>query len=111
MQLGHGRLETEPGSLFIDCTASAVEPRPLQPVFQGGRIVLQIVRLPQPAFSAALTAYVEAHCEGDEEKNRLCGTVPFPCGSGSGRAGSMASASCWVAWRKTMWRGRPPCCG
>ena len=78
MQLEHGRVETEPGSLFIDCTASAVEPRPVQPVFQGGRIVLQIVRLPQPAFSAALTAYVEAHYEGDEEKNRLCGTVPFP---------------------------------
>ena len=59
-------------------TASAVEPRPLQPVFQGERIVLQIVRLPQPAFSAALTAYVEAHYERDDLKNRLCGAVPFP---------------------------------
>jgi hypothetical protein len=67
-----------PGSLFIDCTASAVEPRPLQPIFQGDRIVLQLLRLPQPAFSAALTAYVEAHYDGDKAKNRLCGTVPFP---------------------------------
>ena len=40
--------------------------------------MLQLVRLPQPAFSAPLVAYVEAHCEGDAEKNRLCGTVPFP---------------------------------
>ena len=28
--------------------------------------------------SAALTAWVEAHHEDDETKNRLCGTVPFP---------------------------------
>jgi NAD(P)-binding Rossmann-like domain len=65
-------------TLYIDCTASAVEPRPIQPIFQADKIVLQLVRLPQPAFSAALIAYVEAHYEGDAQKNRLCGTVPFP---------------------------------
>ena len=71
-------------TLYIDCTASAVEPRPIQPIFQGNKLVLQIVRLPQPTFSAALVAWVEAHYgndesdEGDAQKNRLCGTVPFP---------------------------------
>ena len=78
MLLDHGRVATQPGTLFVDCTASAVEPRAPQAVFQDAKIVLQIVRLPQPAFSAALTAYVEAHFEGDKEKNRLCGSVPFP---------------------------------
>lgn len=78
MQLAQGRVPVAPGSLFIDCTASALEPRPTQPVFQPGRIVPQVVRLPQPTFSAALTAYVEVHYEGDKEKNRLCGSVPFP---------------------------------
>ena len=78
MVLDHGRVPVEADTLFIDCSASAVEPRPLQPIFQGDRIVLQMVRLPQPAFSAALVAYVEAHHEGDQHKNRLCGTVPFP---------------------------------
>ena len=76
--LDRGRAPVEPGTLFIDCTASAVWPRPLLPIFQGDKIVLQMVRLPQPAFSAALVAYVEAHYEGDAHKNRLCGTVPFP---------------------------------
>ncbi len=76
--LDQGRVPVEPGSLFVDCTASAVEPRETQAIFQGDRIVLQMVRLPQPAFSAALTAYVEAHYDGDAEKNRLCGSVPFP---------------------------------
>jgi hypothetical protein len=68
------------GTLFVDCTASAVEPRAVQPIFQPGRIVLQLVRLPQPTFSAALVAYVEAHhvSAGDEACNGLAGTVPFP---------------------------------
>jgi hypothetical protein len=78
LQLEHGRVPVAPDTLFIDCTASAVAPRPVVPIFQEGRIVLQMVRLPQPAFSAALTAYVEAHHASDAEKNHLCATVPFP---------------------------------
>ena len=78
MLLDKGRVEVAPDTLFVDCTASAVAPRAPQPMFQGDRIVPQLVRLPQPAFSAALVAYVEAHCEGDEQKNALCGVVPFP---------------------------------
>lgn len=78
MVLDEGCVPVAPDTLFIDCSASAVEPRPLQPVFQDDRIVLQMLRLPQPAFSAALTAYVEAHCDDEKERNRLCGTVPFP---------------------------------
>ena len=78
MVLDQGSVPVEPGTLFIDCTASAVEPRPHMPIFQGNQIVLQMVRLPQPAFSAAITAYVEAHYDSDAEKNRLCGSVPFP---------------------------------
>ncbi len=78
LELQQGTLAVEPGSLFIDCTASAVEPRPIQPIFQHGKIVLQMVRLPQPAFSAALTAYVEVHYGDDATRNRLCATVPFP---------------------------------
>ncbi len=79
--LAGGREPMPAEALYIDCTASAVEPRALQPIFQGDTLRLQLVRLPQPAFSAALVAYVEAHYrndDGDTEKNRLCGTVPFP---------------------------------
>ena len=36
--------------------------------------------LSQPAFSAALTAFVEAHYPDDATKNSLCQTVPFPDG-------------------------------
>ncbi|MGY1671955.1 NAD(P)-binding protein [Geodermatophilus sp. SYSU D00710] len=78
MVLDDGEVAVAPGTLFVDCTASAVRRRPVQPVFQGDRIVVQMLRLPQPAFSAALTAWVEAHHEDEEHKNRLCGPVAFP---------------------------------
>ncbi|HEX8387456.1 MAG TPA: NAD(P)-binding protein [Sphingomonas sp.] len=65
-------------ALYIDCTASAVERRPSVPVFQPGRVVCQLVRAPQPAFSAALVAYVEARYDDDGTRNALAGVVPFP---------------------------------
>lgn len=76
--LENGSEPAVPGALYVDCTASAVEPREAQPIFQGNLIVPQLVRVPQPCFSAALIAFVEAHYEGDEAKNALCRTVPFP---------------------------------
>ena len=78
MVLDQGRVALPAGTLCIDCTASAVEQRPAAPIFQGNRVLLQLVRVPLPTFSAALIAYVEAHYEDDATKNRLCGTVPFP---------------------------------
>jgi hypothetical protein len=76
--LDGGELPMPGNTLYVDCTASAVEKRPAVPIFQGSDIVLQLVRVPQPAFSAALVAYVEAHYDDDTKKNQLCATVPFP---------------------------------
>jgi hypothetical protein len=78
IELEQGSEAAVPGALYIDCTASAVEPREAVPIFQGDRIVPQLVRVPQPCFSAALIAYVEAHYPDDAAKNALCRTVPFP---------------------------------
>lgn len=66
------------GSLLIDCTASAVERRPPRPIFEDGLITLQMIRIPQPAFSAALAAYLEATIPTDEEKNALSAPIPLP---------------------------------
>ena len=76
--LDGGTEAVEPGTIVIDCSASAVEIRPAIPIFQGKLITPQMVRVPQPAFSAALIAYVEAHYDDDAAKNALCRTVPFP---------------------------------
>jgi hypothetical protein len=78
MVLDQGTVAVAPDTLFIDCTASAVEIRPALPIFDCNRITPQLVRAPQPAFSAALVAYVEAHYDDDAAKNALCRTVPFP---------------------------------
>ncbi|WP_310497667.1 hypothetical protein [Sandarakinorhabdus sp.] len=78
MVLKHGERATAPGTLFIDCTASAVERRPPVPVFQPGLIVPQMVRVPQPAFSAAMIAWVEANVEGEAAQNALTMAVPLP---------------------------------
>jgi hypothetical protein len=78
MVLEQGTRATAPGTLFIDCTASAVERRPPVPVFQPGLIVPQMVRVPQPAFSAAMIAWVEAHVEGEAAQNALTMAVPLP---------------------------------
>ena len=76
--LDQGRVAMGDGTLYIDCSASAVEKRPPVPMFQGDLIIPQLVRVPQPAFSAALVAFVEANYENDAQKNQLCGTIPFP---------------------------------
>jgi hypothetical protein len=65
-------------TLYVDCTASAVELREPVPVFQDGLITPQMIRIPQPAFSSALSAYVECNYETDAQKNALCGAIPLP---------------------------------
>jgi hypothetical protein len=101
--LDQGTLPMPEGTLYVDCTASAVDAsisarRPPQSVFQPGQIVLQLVRLPQPAFSAALLAYVEMHYDSDKEKNRLCTPVPFPQ-----RMEDYARAMAVNLWNQFQW--------
>ncbi len=78
LQLEQGRVAVEPGALYIDCTASAIRFEPACPVFQKGRIVVQMLRAPHVSLSAALTAYVEAHVADEAQQNHLCHPVPFP---------------------------------
>lgn len=67
-------------TLFIDATASALTKRPTRPVFEGDRITLQMIRIPQPTFSAAYIAFVEATMSvlGDDERNRFAMPIPMP---------------------------------
>lgn len=66
----------DPATLYIDCTATAVEfSAETQPVFNGDVITLQSLRSPLLPLSAAIAAYVEAHYDNDDDKNRLCKPV------------------------------------
>ena len=102
MVLEQGRVAVEPGTLFIDCTASAVWPRPLRPTFEGRHIVLNMLRLPQPTFSAALIAWVEANIDDERQKSRLCSAAPFPHTLADYPRAMMASL-----WNQAQWGQHP----
>jgi hypothetical protein len=76
--LDQGTLPADPDTLVVDCSASAIQPLPGLPVFDGDRINLFMVRFCQPLFSAAVIAFVESHVDGDDARNALCGVVPSP---------------------------------
>jgi hypothetical protein len=76
--LDQGALPVNADTLYVDCSASAIQPLPGLPVFDGARINLFMVRFCQPLFSAALIAFVESHVEDDAKRNALCAVVPSP---------------------------------
>jgi hypothetical protein len=76
--LAEGRAPMPANTLYINCTASGVEPRPSEPMFQPGKIVPQLLRAPLVTFSAAVCAYVELKYDDDNTKNSICNVVPFP---------------------------------
>ena len=76
--LDRGEIPTGPDVLHVDCTAKAVAPKPVKPIFEGDRITLQFVRMCQPPFCSALIALVEAHFTDEARKNQLCTVVPSP---------------------------------
>ena len=76
MEFSDGEEPTTFGKpLFIDCTASGAVPCPVQPVFQGDRIIIQYILSPRTSLSAAMIAFVEARKADDEVKNTLCQPV------------------------------------
>ncbi|MFT5691098.1 MAG: hypothetical protein ACI92E_000423 [Oceanicoccus sp.] len=79
MQNGN-KIDMQDNTLYIDCTASAVDfkvPKS-RPVFEPGLITIQGLRIPNPCLSAAICAYVESHYDDDETRNRLCPPVSLP---------------------------------
>lgn len=74
------KLEMAPDTLYIDCTASAVDFTSSQsrPVFEDKLLTIQGLRMPNLCLSAAISAYAEANYEDDETRNRLCQPVMVP---------------------------------
>ena len=76
--LDQGRVSMAPDTLYVDCTASAIGHEDSVPVFQGDRILVQLVHAPLVVLSAAITAWVEVHGKDDAARNLLCTPLPFP---------------------------------
>lgn len=80
MYFGDERVEMPAGTLFVDCTATAVPfqaRKNARPFFQGDRITLQLAQTPFVPYSAALAAFLEANFDTDEEKNNLAPPAPL----------------------------------
>ncbi len=79
MILQSGEVVIPQGALIIDCAASAaaanVDDR--APVFSEGRINLQMIRITQPTFSAAVIAHLEATVQDEAVKRAATNVVPM----------------------------------
>ena len=76
--LERGAVPSPTSRLYVDCSADALEKRPVAPAFDGERITLQTVRACQQVFSAALIGHVEAAYSDEAQMNALCTVVPHP---------------------------------
>ena len=72
-----GEVATDPGEVHVDCTAAGVRPTVPRPVFEDGRITMQLVTIGIVPWSAATIGFVESRGMDDAEKNRLCPPVTF----------------------------------
>ena len=76
--LDQGSVPAARDTLYIDCSASALNTPRATRVFDGNRINLLLLRTCQPVFSAAQIAWVESHVSDPAEKAAMCTVVPLP---------------------------------
>jgi hypothetical protein len=75
LKLQRGELPSDPGHVYVDCTASALRDVPIRPIFEPGRITLQLATLGNTPFSSATVGAVEALVEGDDARNAMCASI------------------------------------
>lgn len=78
MVLEKGTIANDPGQVFVDCSANALDHSEMKPVFSGNTITLQTVRGAQLVFSAAFIAHIEVAYSDQRLKNDICQVVPIP---------------------------------
>jgi hypothetical protein len=77
VELDEGSLPTDPGQVYVDCTASGVRATVPRPLFEDARISLEYVTVGVIPWSASIVGYIEATRDDTAEKNRLCPPVVF----------------------------------
>ncbi|MBV0881482.1 hypothetical protein KTQ42_19530 [Noviherbaspirillum sp. L7-7A] len=78
MVLDRGTVPADSDTLYVDCSAGAIQMPPKLPVFDDDIINLFMVRTCQPTFSGAVIAYVESHFSDRAQQNAMCAVVPSP---------------------------------
>jgi len=79
MVLQEGEVAIPQDALIIDCAASAAAANVTDraPVFSAGRINLQMIRMTQPTFSAAVIAHLEATVQDEDVKQAVTQVTPM----------------------------------
>jgi hypothetical protein len=72
LNFADGSVAVAPDALVVHCAADGLRTPGTTPVWSPEAITLQTVRAGFPSFAAALTGYVEATRDDDDEKNRVC---------------------------------------
>lgn len=75
--LRDGTIDALRGEVFVDCSARGVPTVDARPVFEPGRITLQILTLGNVPYSAAIVGVLEALYDDDVMKEQMCPTLPF----------------------------------
>jgi hypothetical protein len=74
----HGTVPTEDDCLYVDCTARGIPNRSPVPIFDEKMITLQyVIYGGLPTYSAAIAAFIELVCDGDDRKNAICPPLPI----------------------------------
>lgn len=74
--LDQGEISAAMDDLCIDCSANGMGFTQPVSVFSFEKITMQLLKISQPSFSAALIAHIEASYADDATKNGLCTVVP-----------------------------------
>jgi NAD(P)-binding Rossmann-like domain len=76
--LDQGEVQTDRGTVHVDCTAYGLRETPPRPIFDAKRITPQSLMGGFTTFNAALVGLVEAARDDDVDKNRLCPPTAYP---------------------------------
>jgi hypothetical protein len=77
LDLADGSVTVADDAVVVHCAADGLRTPPLVPVWRPDAITLQPIRAGFPCFGAAVTGFVEATRDDDEEKNRICPPTPY----------------------------------
>lgn len=99
--LTEGECPADKTSLYVDCTAAGLNRLKPRPVFEEGKISLQMVRIYQPTFSAALLAKIESGSTDNKSKNKLAQPLPMTDTVESWVDCQMGSMMNQFAWSQT----------
>jgi hypothetical protein len=75
--LDEGRVPTDERTVHVHCAARALARPPRRPIFEPGRVTVQVFSFGFVSYQFAMLGVVEATVESDQQKNRLCPPLTY----------------------------------